>query len=237
MSKLLTEKLEHRLPTQSSPLRKSNLRRSLWRGAVALGSLGLTVSFCPVSLAANRIDLDYGSVQRTLSADELQAFAKTNKPQGVLAELFSFAELNADKMHDLLTKPIPMKTATMEHLVNSYLGEVLLGQVGSVILPATGGDAIKNLKTGLVKGIQNDQISVLSFIQSYPDNIRVDGKRLVAISNQVTQDAMGLPEIMAGLDGIKAKFFPSEAKGVEKLKGAVTPQSSSAPASPTPTAP
>lgn len=200
-----------RVPGLPAQTRERSSRHPQPFAAAILGvGLGVSLGMLPGQIvhAANNISLEYGSIQQSLPYSDLQAFAETSKPSGLLSGLIAFSKQDPEKVHKLLTTTIPMKVTTMDRIVNSYLGEVILGQVGQIILPISGGEPVKALKAALVGGVKNDQISVLSMIQSYPVDMRVNGQRVFAIKQQLDEDSKHLPEIMSGLQAIASKFLP-----------------------------
>ncbi len=201
-------------------------------GAVLVG-LAATLAPWRTAHAANNISLEYGPIQRNLPFSEIKAFADTKKPSGLLADLILFAKQEPDKVLTLLTANVPIKVTTMDRLVNSYIGGVILEQAGKVIQPlGSSGDPVLPLKAALVGGVKNDQISFLSFVQSYPVDMKVNGEKLIAIRKQVEDDSQFLPEILAGLQGMAAKFFPGF--GLAPATGTATPQPSPTPSTPDP---
>lgn len=190
--------------------------------SVGLG-VGLSVIPGQMAQAANNISLEYGPIQRSLPYSDLQTFADTSKPTGLLADLIAFSKQDPEKVHKLLTTSIPIKVTTMDRIVNSYIGEVILGQVGQIILPISGGEPVKALKAALVSGVKNDQITALSFIQSYPVDMRVNGQRMLAIKKQLDEDSKYLPEIVSGLQGIASKFLPGLSGGAGTPGGSSSP--------------
>jgi hypothetical protein len=175
-------------------------------GAVVLSG---AIAIAPLTHAAETISLEYGPIQRSLPVKDLKSFAETKKPSGLLADLITFAQQTPEAVHGLLTATVPIKVTTMDRMVNSYIGSVILEQVGKVILPSgRASDPITPLKAALVGAVKNDQFSILGFIDSYPVDIRVNGEQFFAIRKQMDADIKHLPEILTGLQGILTKVVP-----------------------------
>jgi hypothetical protein len=176
------------------------------------------------ALAVTNISLEYGPIQRTLPFSDLQAFADSGKPTGLLSDLLRATKSNPASVQKILTETVPISVVTMDRIVNSYFGEVLLSQLGQVILPVAGQDSLKPLKAALVNGVKDNQITILSVLQSYPVDMRVNGRRFMQIYDQIQQDGRHLPEILSGLQGILPKFFPGLSLGPDSPRSPTTTQ-------------
>ncbi len=167
------------------------------------------------ALAADKILLSYGPIQQTLAVEDLSAFVRGGPPTKPLDQLISAANLSPDQVRQLFSKAIPFPATTMDEVVNSYIGGVILGQVGLVVLPGVGVDPVQALKTALVQGVQNDQISLLSVIKAYPSPVMtLDGQKAMAIYTQVKQDAQNLPDIIKAVNPLLQQLLPGLSIGM-----------------------
>jgi Alpha/beta hydrolase of unknown function (DUF1400) len=180
-------------------------------------------------VAANKIVLKYGPIEQTLLVKELQTFVETGKPSGVIAELLDLVGQEPENVQKVLTDKVSISVVSMDRLVNSYFGDVILQQVGQIITPIAGDDVIRPLRAGFVNGIKDGEITILSFIQSYPTDMAVDGKRYLDIQKRVKKDGKNLPEILAGLQGIVSRIFPGLTLGPGSPAGSEAPQPAATP--------
>ncbi|KGF72324.1 hypothetical protein DO97_09465 [Neosynechococcus sphagnicola sy1] len=103
--------------------------------------LGISISLflqTTGAVAANTITLQYGPIQKAMPVTELQAFAQSGQPSDLIKQLLQLSNQKPEQVQKLLTQNIPISSVTMGRLVNSYIGGVILGQVGQIILPAGG---------------------------------------------------------------------------------------------------
>jgi hypothetical protein len=192
----------------STPNNASVSKLKLLLGALCLGMVTNLTRPVQPAIAATNISLEYGAIQRSLPLSDLQIFVDTGKPAGIIADVVEVADLKPEQARKLLTNPIPITVVSMDRLVNSYVGEVILGQLGQVILPSGGGDPVTALRASLVNGVKKDQFSLLSAIQNYPTDMRVNGQRFLAIYRQIQRDGRHLPDILAGLQGLVSGLLP-----------------------------
>jgi hypothetical protein len=146
-------------------------------GVLTLLGYGLTSS---PSQAAEQVTIKFGPFGRTVSVDDLQAYAETSKASPELASVLSIVK---SKQREALQKglkvKLPFEAAQVDKLLRSGPGAQLLPQVAKVtILP---GDAEEvAMRSALVMAAGSEEgLGVMSFLKAYPTpTLTLDAKAM-----------------------------------------------------------
>ncbi|MEN9206690.1 MAG: alpha/beta hydrolase [Gloeomargarita sp. GMQP_bins_120] len=158
--------------------------------------------------AAERILVRFGPISTLVEVKDLQTLATTGQASERLAALLGLMGLKPADAQRFLSQTVPLSPANLDRIMNSFIGNLVLTQVATFVQPANGGDGVAALKTGLAQAGQNNSLSLLSLIQSYPGDIALDAQRGMAIYRQIQADAQNLPQVLAALDEILPLLAP-----------------------------
>lgn len=158
--------------------------------------------------AAERILIRFGPLTTPVEVKELQALAATGQASERLATLLGLMGLKASDAQRFLSQAVPITRANLDRMLNSFVGNVILSQMATFVQPANGGDGVAALKTGLTQAVQNNSLTLLNLIQSYPGDITLDAQRGMTIYRQIQADAQNLPQVLAALDEVLPLFVP-----------------------------
>ncbi|MCS7030073.1 MAG: alpha/beta hydrolase [Gloeomargarita sp. SKYG116] len=158
--------------------------------------------------AADRILVRFGPISTPVEVKDLQTLAATGQASERLATLLGLMGLKPADAQRFLSQSVPMSPDNLNRIVNSFVGNLVLAQVATFVQPANGGDGVTALKTGLSQAIQNNSLSLINLIQSYPGDINLDAQRGMAIYRQIQADAQNLPQVLAALDEILPLLAP-----------------------------
>jgi hypothetical protein len=184
-----------------------------WIALSLVALIGISASLLlhnPSVEAADKILLDYAGIKQiNMTFTELQAFADKGQTTPVIDQILQIANQKPADGQKFLTEPMSITPTSMTSLVNSYVGGVILAELGQVILPASGTEKpVALLKEALVKAVENNQVTVLNVIKSYPVDMKLNGQKFLEIQNQVEKDKKVYPEIMAGVQSLLPKLVP-----------------------------
>ncbi len=180
----------------------ATLRRG-WVGMVVVW--GLTAA---PGWAAEQIMVKFGPISTPIAVSDLQTLATTGQASERLTSLLGLAGMKPADAQTFLSKPVPIPAATLDKVVNSFVGNIILGQVATFVQPLNGGDGVAAIKTGLSQATQSNPMTLLSVIKNYPGDMSVDAQRAMAIYQQIQADAQNLPQVMAAVDELLPLVMP-----------------------------
>jgi hypothetical protein len=172
-------------------------------GAVLVWGLGALPSW-----AADQIMVRFGPISTPMAVSDLQALATTGKASERLTSLLGLAGMQPADAQKFLSTPVPIPAATLDKVVNSFLGNVILTQVATFVQPANGGDGVAAIKTGLTQAAQSNPMTLMSLIQNYPGDMSVDAQRAMSIYKQIQADAQNLPQVISAVDELLPLVMP-----------------------------
>lgn len=166
-----------------------NGRRSPLGAIAALGGL-LAASLAAPSpgWAADRIVLEYGSLQGTIETADLEALVDRGEVSPVLAGYLLLARQQPEVLREVLTREVAIPGNLVSRALESSWGGGLLDRLGGTIRAASGTADRGALREALVRSAADDRLGLLEVLQNYPTSeIRVDGNRLMDAYRQVSR--------------------------------------------------
>ncbi|MEN9215833.1 MAG: alpha/beta hydrolase [Gloeomargarita sp. HHBFW_bins_162] len=180
----------------------ATLRRSLV-GAVVVWSLWALPSW-----AAEKVMVRFGPIATPVTVSDLQALATTGQASERLISLLSLAGIKPADAQKFLSTSIPLPMDTLNTMMNSFIGGIILKQVATFVQPVDGGDGVAAIKTGLSQAAQNNPMTLLSLIQNYPGDISFDAQKAMTMYQQIQADGQNLPKVLAAIDQILPLVAP-----------------------------
>tara|TARA_B100000029_G_scaffold462116_1_gene494341 strand:+ start:624 stop:1205 length:582 start_codon:yes stop_codon:yes gene_type:complete len=169
--------------------------------------------FMPSANAAEKISLEYGIFNRTLSIDLLEHLAKTGEAKKPLKNIMRFGNQSPTTLSKLLKEEHDLPLITTSKLMYSSIGEVIIIRVAKIIHPMKIKDnsvSIPAIRSGVINGIVqgNGKLSLIQFLKSYPN-------KTIAINIPALSKVLNKVETMNEL----IKFFAdSPITGIKKGK-------------------
>jgi predicted dienelactone hydrolase len=167
---------------------------------------GFAGVFCAITLtpffgvntsarAADTVIIRYGSLEESVSLEELKDSAETGK---LPASLETYTKRMTQEQRSFfvggLRARIPMNVVTLDRLINTQIGTTILGDIASAITRADKA-GVQAMRAGLILGTNSPQgLSALSFIAAYPS------KRL----------EIDLPQAINVLGNLNSAFFRTQ---------------------------
>lgn len=112
------------------------MRKSIWLNAV-LGcfiACGLPALSASRAIGAERLKLSFGIVERSISVDSLETYAKTGQVNDELAAYFKYVpKENRGELREALLAPIPLGAVEVSQFLYSPIGEKLLETLSQVV--------------------------------------------------------------------------------------------------------
>src|SRR5579883_2579649 len=151
--------------------------------------LALACLIASPSFAAEKISVRYGLFEQSLPVVDLEDYAKTGRVSSSLGGFLRFTNREQQQaLRQLLQINLPVDLVSLDHVLNAPTGVKLLSQLSKAIVD---GDraGVQALRAAAVLGIKPEGLSVLSFLDAYPDR----------------QLALNLPDALSVVDAVSAK--------------------------------
>lgn len=142
-------------------------RRSLF---AALAVVGLALS-SPAALAGENLVFVSGGFRRSIAVADLDHLAKTGQAVGLMADVLAISKQKPAEVAKLLNQSVSLPITLVSRLLNTRIGEAVLGRLAKVIYPLKASqDGVVALRSAVILGIANGNgsINAISFLQAYP---------------------------------------------------------------------
>jgi predicted dienelactone hydrolase len=151
-------------------------------------SILLTLFLTTPIPAAERISLYYGPLGRSFSLTDLETFADTGELHGTLKFFLSrFSPERRSQIQTVLKSPFPVKATMFDRFAYTSSGERLLQEIGDIVQSPSRQNGMRGLRSAMTLAADNPAgVSILSFLQQFPTDIRVDVQRLLALVQRVS---------------------------------------------------
>nr|WP_272819039.1 alpha/beta hydrolase [Scytonema hofmannii] len=149
--------------------------------------------------SAERIELSYGILERSIAINSLETYAKTgivNDDLSVYARYVSSQELS--ELRQILLTPIPLNVVEVSQFLYTPIGEQLLERLGEFIQTESGLSGFHAVRAALILAAADPQgLTLLNVLRKFPSNaISIDLARSLKIARALqdlvnqTQDAI-----------------------------------------------
>ena len=206
------------MPASPSSVRlRSRLKRRLLAAGVGLG---LTLA-SPTAQAAENLVFISGAFRRSVPVEDLAHLAETGQARGLLGDALRITKQNPAEVAKLLNQSVNLPVVLISRLLNTRIGEALLGRLSQVMFPlADPAVGIPALRSAIVLGMANSKngITAVSFLQAYPSQeLAISLPALLALM----QKASSISDLVRffsespldGLRGSGASAAPTPAPG------------------------
>ena len=157
---------------------------------------GVLVPVLPTE-GAEQVILKYSILRESISVAELSTLANTGEVSPSLKAYLKLANKNPEDLQSLLTQKIGVDPVLLSKILNSFPGEYVLDQIGSVIHTPSGRANRQALRGAIVTSALSDgNIRLIEVLENYPTaEVHVEGDRLAEIYKQLKGLIDGLPRI------------------------------------------
>lgn len=147
------------------------------------------------AIASQQIVLKYKIFQRSIPVEDLTTLAETGEASRRLQFYIRKTHQDPEKVRQTLTRDVQVDPVTLDRVLNSPVGDALLGQLSQYIYTPSHRDDQKAMRAALSLSASGDkQINLLEVMQNYPtQEVYVDGERLLAAYQELKsiQDRLG----------------------------------------------
>ncbi len=149
------------------------------------------INFVAPVYAANYIAFVSGGFKRSIPIESIERLAETGEADGILKDLLKFGSQDPKKISELLNQEIELPIVLTSRLINTKIGEAIIGRVAKVIHPVKITDpkiTIPAIRAGIILGIANkgDKLNAIEFMKAYPtDTMAISLPELLKVVNKV----------------------------------------------------
>lgn len=171
------------------------------RSSLVLGMMIVLLSLLahqPLTAAAGRVMWKYNIFQGSISTADLTTLAETGETPRRLKRLMRMSGQEPERVRQILTEPISINLVTLDRILNSPVGDVVLGQLSNYFHSPGRTADIQAMRSALIlSASQDNQISLMEVIQNYPTAaIVVEGDRLADGFNTLKRLQGGVENIL-----------------------------------------
>ncbi|NER82385.1 MAG: alpha/beta fold hydrolase [Leptolyngbya sp. SIO1D8] len=189
--------------------------------AIALATLGLLATTKP-GFSAEEIIINYGFFERTISVEELVAFANGEglSPQlSQYARIFGLSDEDLIAIQQVLKQSVDLDFVELSRFLYTTQGEALLETLGEVIQTPTRQSGGLALRAAIILAASDDEngLTLLNFLMKYPTpGIRVDVGKGFEIASTITESlsqterAIALVQELADTEAQESAENPTE---------------------------
>ncbi|HEY9748784.1 MAG TPA: alpha/beta hydrolase, partial [Allocoleopsis sp.] len=160
----------------------------------SLGLLGGSLLLPAVApqpvVAAERIYVSYGSIERSISVDTLETYAKTGTIKDDLAAYAQYADpKQLQDLQKVLLTPIQLSPVAVSQFLYTPQGEALLLRLGQVIQTEARQTGFYAIRSALILAAdQPEGLTLLNVMRQFPtDGIRVNLARSLEIAETLDE--------------------------------------------------
>lgn len=157
------------------------------RRALVLMATASILLFSTSAIAADQVVLKYRILRKSISVEELSAFAETGELSKSLRINLALARQDPKAVRRYLNQPVKVNVILLDRLLNSPVGNLILNEVTEVVHTPSGKADRQALRSALVISASRDSnISLIEIIQNYPTQVvQVEGDRLESAYRQL----------------------------------------------------
>lgn len=138
--------------------------------------------------AAEQIYVSFGALERSISVDALETYAKTGEIEDDLAVYAQYADPKAlAELREVLVAPIPLSAVAISQFLYTSQGEALLRRLSEVIQTETRHPGFFALRSALILAADRPGgLTLLNFLQQFPtEGIRINLASSLEIAREV----------------------------------------------------
>jgi hypothetical protein len=182
-------------------LLKQRLIGSYLIKGLSLTALSLAIAAAPC-IAAEQVVMKYQIFRRSVAVTDLTQFAETGETSRPLRAYLRMSGQNPTKIRETLTKPVKADAVTLDQVLNSFVGDIALGQLTQYIYTSSRKEDGKAIRAALVLSASGDnEISILEILQNYPtQEVILDGDKIIDAYQEIEGLNDTLNRLLEGID-------------------------------------
>jgi predicted dienelactone hydrolase len=169
--------------------------------AIFLFSLGVSLISFRV-IAAEKIILEYGPLEFSISVKSLENYAKTGKIDRQLANYaHHLTPEQLQKFQEILQTKVDLDHVVVANFLNSFQGEIILKKLGEIIKTNQGINGFYAIRGALIlAAVDENGLTPLNILKKFPTSqIRISSEEGLQVFNLVTNTIQDTTEAIASI--------------------------------------
>ncbi|PMB06155.1 hypothetical protein CI592_10915, partial [Fischerella thermalis CCMEE 5328] len=140
----------------------------------------------PPVLGAERLTLSYGLLERSVSVQSLEDYARTGKIDDELAAYFQYApKERLEQIKQVLLTPIPLNAVQVSQFLYTPIGERLLENLATVIEGETRATGLYGIRAALIlAAAEPEGLTLLNVLRKFPSSrLSINLARALQLAN------------------------------------------------------
>lgn len=161
-------------------------QRIFLAASVFATAIVVELALTPAVKAAETVVLRYGIFRGSVPVQDLTDFAETGETSGRLRRYLRLAKQEPEDLRQFLTKEVQAEPKTLDRLLNSPAGEVILNEFSDYMYTTSTRDDQGAMRTALTRSAEDDnQLSFVELLQDYPaEEVHINVRRVISTYNQ-----------------------------------------------------
>ncbi|MBF1991085.1 alpha/beta hydrolase [Fischerella thermalis] len=137
-------------------------------------------------LGAERLTLSYGLLERSISVQSLEDYARTGKIDDELAAYFQYApKERLEQIKQVLLTPIPLNVVQVSQFLYTPIGERLLENLATVIEGETRATGLYGIRAALIlAAVEPEGLTLLNVLRKFPSSrLSINLARALQLAN------------------------------------------------------
>lgn len=149
-------------------------------------AIAVELALTPAVKAAETVVLRYGIFRGSVPVQDLTDFAETGETSGRLRRYLRLSKQEPEDLRQFLTKEVKTEPKTLDRLLNSPAGEVILNQFSDYVYTTSTRDDEGAIRTALTRSAEDDsQLSFIEVLQDYPaEEVHINVRRVISTYNR-----------------------------------------------------
>lgn len=167
---------------------RNKLHRFTFLSQILMLSVGATMTLgISKTHATELIDLQYKERSALVTIEDLSRFARSGIVPQSIQDLFDTADTVPSEISAILSKELKISQNFIDNLLESSIGEFILGRLDEVINESSSSADLKDVRSTLVAAYEDDnQISLIELIERYPQTeVRINVTSLEGTYNRI----------------------------------------------------
>lgn len=186
------------LNSESIAVKRPSLRQLIRSTSKYLNSVGIilgisllpTVASTPPTRAAERVNVAYEILERSISVNSLEAYAKKGTVTPDLAPYIQYIPAEQQqRLRQILLKRVDLRPVAVSQFLYTPQAEILLQRLGQVIQTESRQTGSRAIRAALISAASDPQgVTVLNVLRKFPaQGVRIDLVRGLQIADELSK--------------------------------------------------
>ncbi len=136
--------------------------------------------------AAERVYIDYGSMETSISVSALERYAKDNKIEPELSPFLNLLSLEEkQQLHQLLQMQLAFDPQQLQQVFQAKMGELFFATIGEIIQVRESQNGAIALQEAVLKAAQDEQgLTLVNVLRHFPGDLEINLVKILELSEK-----------------------------------------------------